>query len=227
MAPTFVTKTKGAYMLYDDIIQRWPSTEELAGILGAIKLNDTVLFEKASELFSEVVDPEVAHEEDPSKEDCDRCNMAFSEWVLFDYDLGLGYSVLERMAHMDASLVDFVTTQFFSRFWVISQDPEHDMSVLRDLRTHEDFEVHSHHIANQPRWATGTLGTRLACVNDEWRSAGRLSLHDNAASEPGPASAYPMGRGIHDRYAFIENVRLLYGHEGDLRDTILSVETYV
>jgi hypothetical protein len=36
-----------------------------------------------------------------------------------------------------------------------------------------------------------------------------------------------MGRGIHDRYAFIENVQLLYGHEGDLRDTILSVETYV
>lgn len=206
--------------------QRWPTDEELEKCLMTFKMGDPLAFERAQTTFTAIVDPKVAYDENPSQDDIDYCNMAFSEWALFDFDFGYGTSLMDRAAMADDSLAEFAQSQFFSRFWVISQDRRHNTSVLRDMRTHEDFVVHSHHIAHRPRWAKGTLGVRLACVGDQWACPGKIFLHDNAPSDPEPVTALPKGRGVRDALAFIENFEQVYGQHGSYRDTLLGTEEF-
>ena len=56
----------------------------------------------------------------PSEAEIVQCNMAFSEWTLFDFDMGNEMTPLKRAARQDPSLTEFSDTQFYSVFWVIS-----------------------------------------------------------------------------------------------------------
>lgn len=200
--------------MVEHVAQRWPKDEELAEILMDVKYGMPYYFEIARGLFQEMVDPEPYRKESPSAGDIIQCNMCFSEWVLFDFDLGDGLTPLRRAAMSDPTLSEFADTQFYSLFWVLEQDWKHSVSLLRDRLTHEDFLVHDKGLARNTRWAKGQLGSRLACVDGEWRFAGQVHMHDNAPSCPEPHEGWSEGKGIQDPMAFLDHVRLVLGHDG-------------
>ncbi|MBR2681787.1 MAG: hypothetical protein IKE22_00780 [Atopobiaceae bacterium] len=200
--------------------QRWPKHEEFIDILNDLKFGTPYLFEIAQLMFEDTVDPDAYHKESANPDEIAQCNMAFSEWTVFDFNLGNGMTPLKRIVLRDPSLKEFSETQFYSTFWVISQNPETRTSVLRDTRTHEDFVVHDEHLAKNTRWAVGRLGTRIARVDGEWRFAGQVHLHDNAPSEPLPHDGYMAGSGIQDPLAFITHLEKVIGHEGVYHQTV-------
>ena len=203
--------------------QRWPESRELADILADIKFGTPCLFDVAQTIFQETVDPEAYHHT-PSPDEILQCNMAFSEWSVFDFDLGNEMTPIKRAARCDPSLKEFADTQFYSIFWVISQDKEADLTRLRDIVTCEDFLVKDHMLAHKERWATGTLGTRIARVGKEWHLAGQVHLHDNAESEPLPHAEGGDGLGIQNPSAFIGHVESVLGHNGIYNDSFLGGE---
>lgn len=202
--------------------QRWPECEELEEILLDIKYGSPNLFEVARIIFEDRVDPDAYHQETPSAGDIIQCNMAFSEWSLFDFDLGAGMTPLRRAARKDPTLTEFADTQFYSLFWVIEQDKEKGVGLLRDMVTCEDFLVHDTALARNSRWAKGLLGSRIARVGDEWRFAGQVHLHDNNDIPSEPHVASSDGLGIQDPEAFISHVEQVLGHHGIYHDTILE-----
>ncbi len=203
--------------------QRFPSDEEIIEILDDIKYGTPYLFEVARDIFQETVDPAAYHHQ-ASREELIQINMAFSEWSLFDFDLGDEMTPIKRAARRDPSLKEFVDTQFYSIFWVIKQDRERGLTRLRDVVTCEDFVVHDKLLAKNERWEQGLLGTRIARVGSEWRQAGQVHLHDNAESRPLPHSDAAGGTGIQNRSAFIGHVQSVLGFDGMYNDSLLDSE---
>ncbi|MDO5119658.1 MAG: hypothetical protein Q4D48_06180 [Coriobacteriales bacterium] len=205
----------------EHIHQRWPEPEEMAEILADLKYGTPILFELAQDVFADTVDPEAYHKK-PTEDEMVQCNMAFSEWSLFDFNLGEEMTPLKRAVRKDPSLAEFADTQFYSVFWVITQDRENSVSRLRDIVTCEDFLVHDQMVARNRRWAKGMLGVRIARVDGEWRLAGQVHLHDNAESEPLPHDDAMDGLGIQNPFAFIGHVQSVLGHTGVYRGTLLD-----
>ena len=201
--------------------QRWPEPEELAEILADIKYGTPYLFDIARIIFEDTVDPEAYHR-DASEAEIVQCNMAFSEWTLFDFDMGNEMTPLKRAARQDPSLTEFSDTQFYSVFWVISQDRRTNVTRLRDIVTCEDFLVQDPMLARNTRWANGLLGSRIARVDGVWRLAGQVHLHDNAESHPLPHNEKGGGLGIQNPSAFISHVQSVLGYDGLYNGTLLE-----
>ncbi len=201
--------------------QRWPEHEELAEILADVKYGTPCLFDIARVIFEETVDPDAYHR-DATEAEIDQCNMAFSEWTLFDFDMGNEMTPLKRAARQDPSLSEFASTQFYSVFWVVSQDRRSNVTRLRDIVTCEDFLVQDPMLARNTRWSKGLLGSRIARVDGVWRLAGQVHLHDNAESHPLPHHDGGDGLGIQNPLAFISHVQSVLGHDGLYNDTLLE-----
>lgn len=208
--------------MMEQVGQRWPESEELEEILLDIKFGSPNLFDVARLIFEDAVDPDAYHKQTPSAGEIIQCNMAFSEWSLFDFDLGAGMTPLRRAARKDPSLEEFADTQFYSLFWVISQSRDQEVSVLRDSVTCEDFLVHDRTLARNARWSKGLLGSRIARVANEWRFAGQVHLHDNNDIPPEPHVDSIDGLGIQDPEAFITHVEQVMGHHGIYHDRVLE-----
>lgn len=204
------------------IKQRWPEDEELRDILFDLKFGSPALFRVAQCLFEEYVDPEICYHSNPSNDEIVHYNMAFSEWSLFDFDLGDGMTPIRRAALLDPTLGEFASSQFYSLFWVIEQNQDTCVSRLRDTITCADFLVYDHVLAHNSRWAKGILGSRLAKVNGDWRFAGQVHLHDNATSTPAAHDPAAEGATIQDPYAFIRHVEAVMGHNGIYHGTLLE-----
>ena len=82
----------------EQVGQRWPESEELEEILLDIKFGSPNLFDVARLIFEDAVDPDAYHKQTPSAGEIIQCNMAFSEWSLFDFDLGAGMTPLTTSA---------------------------------------------------------------------------------------------------------------------------------
>lgn len=201
--------------------QRIPTAEECAEALQRFKFEEPLRFAFAQDVFSSYVDPDVCYQDDPDPTDVLRCDMAFTEWVFFDFDQGEGTTVARKLAEERQEFTEFAKTQFYARFWVVKQSPKKGTSVLRDMRTRIDYVVEDKGLAERKRWSKGTLGTRIARANGMWYMVGQFSMHDNADSEPLPPckeeELVP-----YDSLAFIANVEALMGRWGDLRSTLIS-----
>ena len=206
--------------MVEHVQQRWPQPQELREVLEEFKFGMPCLFEVARRVFEELVDPEACHRDSPCAAEVMQCNMSFSEWALFDFDMGDGMTPILAFAKRDPSIADFVNTQFYSRFWVISQDWSNGQSVLRDSLTCEDFLVHDKDLAKCTRWSTGTLGARIARVNGQWRFAGQIHFHDNAPAEAKPHDPSAGGLGIQDPRTFITHAQQVIGHRGIYRESV-------
>ena len=200
--------------------QRFPEYQEIVTTLETTKRRSPYEFEFAQSLFETLVDPEVHYRENPLPAEIIRTNAAFTEWFLFDCGVFDGNTLFELMAEDNPTLAECARTQFYARFWVVEQDPERGRVVLRDLETCRDYPVRSSHIAENQRWARGTLGTRIARVRGVWREVGQIALHDNAESEPLPAHTGGRRRIQRDPAAFIINVEQVLGSHGVFLDTL-------
>lgn len=178
--------------------------------------------ERARDLFSTFVDPAINYMPHPTSAQINAVNCAFTEWCFYDFVLDpdpdggpfAGTTVLEDAAREDPSLKRLADTQFFSSFWVIEQDREHGLSLLREQTTCQDFIVHDPMIARRERWASGTLNARLALSDGIWETCGRCISHDNHETEPMPQR---LGEGKPpkcDRARFILLTRDLQGVDG-------------
>jgi hypothetical protein len=149
-------------------------------------------------------------------------NCAFTEWCFYDFVLDpdpdggpfAGTTVLEDAAREDPSLKRLADTQFFSSFWVIKQDREHNLSLLREQTTCQDFIVHDPMIARRERWASGTLNARLALSDGIWETCGRCISHDNHETDPMPQRRGEGEPPKCDRARFILLTRDLQGVDG-------------
>ena len=65
----------------------------------------------------------------------------------------------------EPAVEEYADTQFFSQFWVISQNRRTGEVRLRDTRTCRNFDVIDREIACQRAWAHGLIGVRLAQVD--------------------------------------------------------------
>lgn len=204
--------------------QRFPRENEILSKLEITRLECVSELESARSAFEHYVNPEALYHENPTAEEVNRMNAAFTEWVLFDCDLFDGGTLFEQMAIEDPTLAECAATQFYSRFWVIEQDPKRGRVILRDMATRRDFEVRSPHIARVTHWGSGTLGTRIARSRGIWREIGHMTLHDNAPSTPLPACSGRPRTIQRDAATFIVNVEQVIGHHGVFRDTATSFE---
>ena len=203
--------------------QRFPEYQEIVTMLETTKRRSPYEFEFAQSLFETLVDPEVHYHENPQPAEIIRTNAAFTEWFLFDCGVFDGNTLFELMAEDDPTLAECARTQFYARFWVISQDPERDLTQLRDMNTHGDFWVTDASLARKEQWQTGTLGMRIAQVGGIWYYAGQLQLHDVAPSDPAPCDE-EVTQGIHEPAAFISDVESVLGHYGAYTDRVLGYQ---
>lgn len=202
--------------------QRAPSDEELHDLLTKARTETPYLLELGGMIFEAIVNPQIHYEDSPSALMVAQVNMAFSEWLLFDFSLDGSDTLMTHAAKADPTLREFVNTQFYSRFWVVSQDRHAGTSLLRDVQTCEDYLLSCGFIAANRRWASGTLGVRIARVNGVWRLAGQVHLHDNAPMPLLPGEGEAQEAPEADPMDFISNVEAVMGHLGAFRTSLME-----
>ena len=203
-----------------DTEQRQPLDSEIVETLGRFKAENTEAFNLAQTIFTILVDPHVAYKEDFCEEDAQFVNGIFTEWVLYDFRLSNGQTLMEEMAEADSSIRQFAETQFYSRFWVVRQDRRRGVATLRDTETLAEYEVWDKHIATTRKWRKGTLGTRIAQVGDIWVTCGQTCLHDNAASKPQKAKGATTTERNQDQWRFLREVEAVIGHNGIYHESL-------
>lgn len=199
--------------------QRIPTAEEVSELLKDVKRDEYELFELSRMVFETFVDPEVCHALERDAQAEMQCDMAFTEWMLFDFEPDAGMTLMKRAARRNREFSEFTKTQFYSRFWVIEQHPKKGWSILRDTSTNIDYRVYDETIAQRRKWRKGTLGVRIARVKGVWYTAGQVYLHDNAKSKPQPPSKDKGKRRCNDPLAFLINVEQVIGHCGSYRES--------
>ena len=200
--------------------QRAITDEELMTILSGIKLERPDLFEEAQDVFTRFVDPHVLHEEGFEESEKIVMDPLFTEWFFYDYELGMELSPLQLYSIMEPTVEEYADTQFFSQFWVITQNRRTGGVRLRDTRTCEDFTVFDKEIANQRAWSHGLLGVRLARVGGTWQTCGRFRPHDNCRTKPAPASRKSYEGMRYDRFALLKLGAELIGENGEYRESV-------
>ena len=203
--------------------QRVPTPSEITTMAKTFRRKHPDDYGLACCVVDLAVDAEAYYRDRPSIADQMQLSMAFSEWLVYDYELDDGKSLIRSYARKHREFREFAKTQFYARFWVISQDPERDLTQLRDMNTHGDFWVTDASLARKEQWQTGTLGMRIAQVGGIWYYAGQLQLHDVAPSDPAPCDE-EVTQGIHEPAAFISDVESVLGHYGAYTDRVLGYQ---
>ena len=216
-------------ILYKDQ-QRPMEQSELLGTLGRLEKERPDDLARAKELFTNYVNPAIYYMPHPTVAQINALNCAFTEWCFFDFVLDpdpegtplAGGSVLEAAAERDDTLRRLADTQFFSSFWVIEQDAEHDLSLLRETTTCQDFIVHDHMMAHRRNWTQGVVNARIASIDGIWETCGKCLSHDKKESDPLPQSLSSSTMPRHDRSRFIALTRDLQGVNGRYLESVLA-----
>lgn len=196
-------------------------------------------FAAAEEEFLLEVDPYVMYLDAPCERDIKLVSVVFFEWFAFDYDAGAGKTPLrlyaetlskQGMSRLHETLVSLIQTQFFSEFWVLSQDPVKSISLLADAFTGKLYSVKDDAVAHTTRWSQGLLGIRIARMheNDSWHVVGHVPFHDtyprreDFENPRDLLSIHPEG--LHavegtDAVRFLDCVRELIGIRGRFRSS--------
>lgn len=159
---------------------------------------------QANEEFVDFVDPAAYYKECLTQSEIAMLNMCFTEWVLFERPLRRGRTPLQLLidmvpADMPDGAADILRqiddTQLFSRFAILHKDLSTGMATLRDVRTDKRYEVHAPHICEVEHWDRGSIGVRIACVDDAWQVVGRVHMYDHADADAyvadGPGEMHP------------------------------------
>ena len=202
--------------------QRPADHDEALRILRRLEQRRPRDIERTKDLFSTFVDPAINYMPNPTSAQVNAVNCSFTEWCFYDFVLEpdpsgtpfAGTTVLEDAAAEDPSLKQLADTQFFSSFWVIEQDREHGLSLLREQSTCQDFIVHDPMIAGRELWATGTLNARLSFADGIWQTCGRCISHDQHVTDPLPQRIGEFTPLRNDRARFILLTRELQGIDG-------------
>jgi|GEM_PF-1604569 len=197
--------------------QRAISDDEIRDILVGIKLERPDLFAEARAVFTRFVDPHALHEDEVVESDEITMDILFTEWFFYDYELGMELSPLQLYSMAEPTIEEYADTQFFSQFWVISQNRRTGEVRLRDTRTCENFDVVDKGIACQRTWAHGLLGVRLAQVDGTWLTCGKFRPHDNCRSKPRPTSHESFEGMRYDRFALLKLGTKIIGEDGEYR----------
>lgn len=183
--------------------QRTISDDEIRGILEGIRLERPDLFAEAQVVFARFVGPHEPCGDEGEQADGMMANALFTEWFFYDYELGMELSPLQLYSMADPTVEEYADTQFFSQFWVMSQNRRTGEVRLRDTRTRKNFDVIDKRIACQRTWAHGLLGVRLARVDGTWLTCGTFRPHDGHRSRPRPASHEGFEGRSYDRTAML------------------------
>jgi len=197
--------------------QRAISDAEISDILGSIRLERPSLFADAQAVFTRFVDPRTLHDDGVMSPDVVAMNMLFAEWLFYDHELGMELSPLQLYSMAEPAVEEYADTQFFSQFWVISQNRRTGEVRLRDTRTCRNFDVIDKEIACQRAWAHGLIGVRLAQVDGAWLTCGKFRPHDNCRSKPRPASHGSLRDRGYDRLALLKLGAKVIGMDGEHR----------
>lgn len=154
---------------------------------------------RAADEFGRLVAPATYYLEEPSFNDIQMTNMAFTEWVLFERELCRGRTPLQlyidnppKGVGEDAvdRLVQVERTQFFSRFSILAKHPDRGVATLRDERSGQVYETLDSFLCSMPTWRDGTISERLGLVDGVWQTVGQVKLYDRAppgeVTPPGP-----------------------------------------
>lgn len=158
----------------------------------------------AREEFESVVDPVIWYEDRPALERVEACNMAFTEWLLFEWAYEGGKTLLELYLDRRGSVLPLETlarlrevhdTQYFSRFRIADKDELAGTLVLVDMRSGKRYDVIDSVAAEMGRWRDGVLAERIASVDGVWVCVGRMHLYDVAhpadTCVDGPGTVHP------------------------------------
>lgn len=197
--------------------QRAVSDDEIRDILSGIRLERPDLFAEAQAVFTRFIDPHALHDGEVAKSGEVTMDALFTEWLFYDYELGMELSPLQLYSMAEPTVEEYADTQFFSQFWVISQNRRTGEVRLRDTRTCENFDVIDKEIACQHTWAHGLLGVRLARVEGTWLTCGTFRPHDNCRSRPRLASHGSCMGMSYDRLALLKLSTKFLGKDGEHR----------
>ena len=185
----------------------------------------------ARDEFESVVDPAVWYEDRPALERVEACNLAFTEWLLFEWVYEGGDTLLELYMERRGDMLPPETlarlhevhdTQYFSRFRIADKDERTGMLVLVDMRSGKRYDVTDSAAAEVARWRDGVLAERIACVGGTWICVGQTHLYDVARPADtcvdGPGAVHPEdveeGLETHRLSFYLRLVRDVMGVDG-------------
>ncbi len=132
------------------------------------------LLADAAGTFISFVEPAFLYDMPPFIEP-DSFNVMFTEWMLFEYPFRNGRTPLEEYAahppagakalHLD-HVRQICETQIFSRFIIHDKDTCSGMAALEDIQTARRYDVYDPELCKRARWRSGTIGERIACVDE-------------------------------------------------------------
>lgn len=169
----------------------------------------------ARDEFESVVEPVVWYEDRPSLERVEACNMAFTEWLLFEWRYEREKTLLELYlerkggslsAETRDRLCQIFDTQFFSRFKIAYKDVPTGILTLFDERTNKRYDVVDSGAVEVGHWQDGVLAERIACVDGVWVCVGQLHLYDVSPSSkvgadgPGAVHAEDLEEGFNTEH---------------------------
>ena len=191
----------------------------------------------AGEEFGSLVCPEALFAPEPTLRQIQLANLCFTEWVIFerplrDHVTPLELYVFEPPAALPAAarsrLRQVAGSQFFSRFAILDKDRDSGIASLRDVRTGRSYDVLDRRLCGNPRWRTGTMAERIACVDGVWQIVGQARLYDrssaSAARDDGPGEVHAEDAGRLPDTAgmsyFLRLVRDVIGIDGRYASTV-------
>lgn len=149
--------------------------------------------EEPAMLFEQVVRPAIYFEQDPDPLVEMQVNAAFTEWLLFDYEVDDGETLFERYARRPPAgtsetrverLRQVASTHLFSEFAIAGKNPGVGTLDLLDIYDGTLRCVHDTRLARRNGWDKGTVSLRLACVDEAWMPVGQTIMYDRCPFDP-------------------------------------------
>ena len=211
---------------YDDV------NDDLRRVFECWGRRGTDYFARAQDEYEEAVMPLVCYSDVADPFEVEQMNLSFTEWFLFEFDLGNGMTPVERFVADFAStepeervrrLRQVAQTHRFSRFAIRDKDTVSGKMLLRDLRDGRERVVRAPVACRKSTWNEGTLSMRIARVEGEWIHVGLTMLYDRAPvplGSCGHEAPTALLRGRHESYflSFLHDVMGLGGaYSGTMR----------
>ena len=158
-------------------------------------------YERSAREFEERVRPAAYYVVVPRPGDVEFANICFTEWFLYEFALREGRSPLmwyvERPpvrtpAERIRRLRQVAQTQRFSRFAILGKHRATWEVDLADLSSGQELRVTAPMVCRKSGWKDGSVGLRVACVDEQWLSVGKAVLYDR---NPGSVVSAAAGFG--------------------------------
>lgn len=166
---------------------------DIAGAFERWENRDAWYYEHSRLEFERLVDPRVCHQPHPIPEELLHCNLCYTEWFLFEFELdGRATPLNCFVEHPDAGtphsrierLRQVAQTQRFSHFAIRAKDEKTGTMRLLDLLDGKERMVCAPEACRHRTWELGTLSLRIACVDGTWIQAGKMLAYDRAHISP-------------------------------------------